>query len=171
MQKIRRVAAFFLVLLLLVGCSGESDSQADAQSSGGAAVAAEGFPFMGQAELEAFLEQNAGKPTMVMVWATWCPSCKQAIPELAKLYRSHGDKANIFTLAMDDKVEALEKYYSDKEPELPVYHGDQALAREFGVQAIPTLVIFNAAGERVFTQPGVFPHDMLKAMLEKSFEK
>lgn len=103
----------------------------------------------------------------MMFWATWCPSCKQAMPELEKLGQSHGDTVNVITVSVDDRKEALETFYKDKKPGLPVYLGDKALAAMFDVTAIPTMVFFNKTGEPVFARPGAFPYDMLTALAEK----
>lgn len=170
MQRIRQVAVCFLVLMTLVACSGEPVADTGQAGSGGKATASD-FPFMGAAELDAYLKQNAGKPTLLMFWATWCPSCKQELPELAQLQETHGDQVNVITVSMDDKVEALEKFYSDGKPEVQTFHGDHDLARQFGVEAIPTLVLFDGQGEPVFARPGVFPHEMLVILIEKATQQ
>ena len=117
--------------------------------------------------LDTYLAENSGKPTVVLFWTTWCPSCKQEIPEMELLNRSHGDRMNIITISLDENVAALDKFFEKGKLDLPVYVGDQALAEKFNVSAIPTLVIFNKEGEMTFSQPGVFPHSMLTAMANK----
>lgn len=167
MNNFQRVAAIFMLSLALLACSGgpaESETKAEAETT---ASGGERFPYMGVAELNQYLETQEGKATILMFWATWCPSCKQALPELAKLAQSHGDTVNVITVSVDERKEALESFYKDKEPGFPVYHGDQALAAKFDVSAIPTMVFFNKTGEAVFARPGAFPYDMLTALAEK----
>ena len=173
MKKMWCVFALAILVLALAACSGESGSESGASTSDSSvkpAVAAKptsgSFPRMGVAELDQYLKANAGKPTMLFFWATWCPSCKQEIPELEKFQETHGDRINLIALSMDDKVEALEKYTAKHPVNLPVYWGDQAMARKFRVEAIPTLVIFDKTGKQVFSQAGIFPHSMLGAMAD-----
>lgn len=168
MTNFQRFAAIIMISLALVACSdGGSATTESATASKSVASSGERFPFMGQAELDEYLKANQGTPTMLMFWATWCPSCKQALPDLEKLAQSHGDKVNIIALSVDERKAALDTFYKDKEPGLPVYHSDQALAARFDVTAIPTMVFFNKSGEPVFSRPGAFPYDMLTALADK----
>ena len=85
---------------------------------------------------------------------------------MEKLKSSHGDRLNIITISLDEEVSALTKFYKGKKPGLPVFIGNDNLARKFEVSAIPTLVIFNSKGRLTFGQSGIFPHSMLKAMAD-----
>ena len=173
MKKIVRVFALMIFVLAVTACSGESGPETGAsapketaESERLAEAVPSSFPFMGTVELDRYLNDNAGKPTLLFFWATWCPSCKQEIPELEKLRETHGDKVNIIALSLDDKVETLEKYIGQHPIDLPMYFGDQAMARKFQVEAIPTLVIFDATGKKIFGQAGIYPHSMLGAMAD-----
>jgi len=168
MMKLWRFAAFLILTLILVACSGGSPSEveAEAEVESGRSSGSIDFPFMGVAELDKYLADNVGKPTMVLFWTTWCPSCKQEIPEMEQLNKSHGDKMNIITISLDEKVEALDEFFKNGKLDLPVYWGDDAIARKFEISAIPSLVIFNKEGKKTFGQAGIFPHSMLKAMAD-----
>lgn len=168
MKSIQRIAVILLLSLGLLACSGGTD---EAGSSKGTASGTGAFPAMGVAELDDFLKANTGTPTIAMVWTTWCPSCKQALPELEALNKSHGDQVSVMAISVDESSEALEEYFADKALDLPVYHGDEALARKFGIQAIPTMLIFDKNGQLVMNEAGVFPHSMLTAMVNKLVAK
>lgn len=165
MNKLRQLAVIAIVSLFLVACSGGEAPKAETES--GATAGNVDFPYMGVAELDKYLADNSGKPTMVLFWTTWCPSCKDEIPEMEQLNKSHGDKMNILTISLDENIEALEKFFSKGKLDLPVYIGDDGLSRKFQISAIPTLVIFDKTGKQTFGQAGVFPLSMLKAMADK----
>ncbi len=171
MNNFRRLIVIVGISLLLLACSGGSDPESEAKSSSGSSSSAsavpDGYPFMGVAELDAYLAENSGKPTMVLFWTTWCPSCKEEMPEMEKLRKSHGDKLNVITISLDEQKSALEAYFSKNKLDLPVYHGDEAIARKFEIQAIPTLVIFDKDGTQTFAKAGIFPHSMLESMADK----
>lgn len=171
MMKFWRFAALLIIMALLVACSNDStpeaETEANAAVESGSAGGDSNFPFMGVAELDRYLAHNTGKPTMVLFWTTWCPSCKQEIPEMEQLNKSHGDKMNIITISLDENMAALDAFFKKGRLDLPVYIGDQAIAEKFNVSAIPTLVIFDKNGKMTFSQPGVFPHSMLMSMVEK----
>jgi thiol-disulfide isomerase/thioredoxin len=174
MKKLWLIIALALGLLALTACSGESGNDA---KTGGAAMAPShetaassstgSYPFLGVAELDQYLKTNAGKPTMLFFWATWCPSCKQQIPELEELQKAKGGQVNLIALSVDESEDALTRYMAKHPMDVPVYWGSQDLARKFRVEAIPTLVIFDKTGKQIFAQAGVFPASMLGAMADK----
>src|SRR5262245_8998774 len=44
---------------------------------------------------------------VVEFWATWCPSCREALPHLAKLARTHKNDLTILAIASSEKKEKL----------------------------------------------------------------
>lgn len=170
MKIMRRITVIAILSLLLIGCNGGTSEKSEAKASGETAATGV-YPSMGVADLDAFLADNKGQPTMLLFWTTWCPSCKEELPEMAALAKSHGDKVNIITVSLDENVAALDAFFAKKSLDVPVYHGDNAMARKFGVEAIPTLLMFDRSGELVFNKPGVFPHAMLVKMAEKLAEQ
>jgi len=173
-MKLWRLFALLIFALTLVACSdnagstGDSPQAPDLKASAPAQAPASGdVPFMGLDELKDFVTGNDGKPTIVVIWTTWCPSCKEQMPELEALHESHGEKINIIALSLDENKAALDKYLAAAAPKLPVYWGDETVARAHGVEAIPTLLIFDKQGRKVFGQAGMFPSSMLGAMADK----
>src|SRR6478752_3500294 len=46
---------------------------------------------------------QAGKPTIVEFWATWCPPCRQTIPHLNQIYTDyHGKGLQIVGITDED---------------------------------------------------------------------
>jgi thioredoxin 1 len=69
---------------------------------------------------------KAASPVLVDFWAEWCGPCKMIAPLLEDIAREQGEKLRIV------------KVNVDQEP---------ALAQQFGIQAIPTLILFKG-GEK-----------------------
>ncbi|BCS88818.1 TlpA family protein disulfide reductase [Pseudodesulfovibrio sediminis] len=172
MNILQRIAVVLLLMVGLVACSEEPGAQAESAEAPEAmtvAVAPESeIGSMKLSELKTFLADNGDKPTFIVVWTTWCPSCKQQLPELEQLYATHGDKANILAVSLDKSKDVVETFFEKKGAlKLPTYWSDEALAAEFGIEAIPTLLIFNKDGELVFQEAGVYPHSMLTVVVDK----
>lgn len=64
---------------------------------------------------------KASQPVLVDFWAEWCGPCKMVAPILDELATEYGGKIKIGKVNIDDH---------------------QALATQYGIRAIPTLLIF-----------------------------
>jgi putative thioredoxin len=91
------------------------------------------------------LEGSREHPVLVDFWAAWCQPCQMLMPVLAKLAEEYGGR---FVLA---------KVNSDEQ---------QALASQFGVRSLPTVMIFRH-GKPVDQFMGVQPESAIRALLDK----
>lgn len=88
---------------------------------------------------------NQDKPVLVDFFATWCQPCKMMAPILEDVSRQVGDSASVL------KVDV------DRNP---------AAAGHYGVQGVPTLILFKK-GKIVWKQAGVVPaHQLVKLIKE-----
>ncbi|MBX7107870.1 MAG: thioredoxin [Chitinophagales bacterium] len=83
---------------------------------------------------------SGSKPVVVDFYADWCGPCKTMAPILLEVKSSVQDQATIIKIDVDKA---------------------QALAAEYGIRAIPTLLIFKN-GKEVWRRSGVCPPQELK---------
>ncbi len=81
----------------------------------------------------------ADKPVLVDFWASWCGPCRMLSPMVDALAERLGDTAAVGKVNVDDEGE---------------------LAARFGIQSIPTLLLFRK-GQLVNRSVGVIPPDAL----------
>lgn len=106
------------------------------------------------AGLEQILAKNAGKPTLLFVYASWCPYCKKQFPMLKALQaRYPQEQLAIEYIALDKDAYDLSRFLMDTYPQLPFtpYH-----------VTVDTHPVFDAALENYgFTPDGAIPHLLL----------
>lgn len=84
-------------------------------------------------------------PVLVDFWATWCGPCQRITPIVEELAAEFAGKAKVGKINVDE---------------------NQEVATEYGVQSIPTLLIFKG-GEVVDRVIGAVPKRVLQEALRK----
>jgi thioredoxin 1 len=88
---------------------------------------------------------NAPGPVLVDFWAPWCGPCRMVGPSVERLAREYAGRAVVAKLNVDE---------------------NQATSQRFGVQGIPTLLIFKG-GKVVDQIVGAQPYDALNQRLAR----
>jgi thioredoxin 1 len=87
---------------------------------------------------------SSQEPVLVDFWAPWCGPCKMLGPTIEELATTYAGRVRVGKVNIDD---------------------NQQVAGEYGVSAIPTVMIFKN-GEVVDRFTGVTPKSKLSAALE-----
>jgi peroxiredoxin len=163
-MRSRHVVALLLFLLCGAALAGpDRAGEAAAPSpSGEAGSPAPDFTLPALDGQPVALNQYLGKkPVLLAFWATWCPECKEAIPEINAL---HGGplSGKLQVLAVDfresrEKVAAAVKARGIRYPVVLDEKGK--VARAYGVVGIPTYVLVGRDG-KVLYREHVLPGDI-----------
>ena len=101
----------------------------------------------------------AGKVVLVNFWATWCPPCREEIPELLELKKEFKDRLEIVGISEDDDPpEAVLKFARQKGMTYPIVMATQGLIDAYGgVPALPTSFLIDTQGRVVQKHSGLYP--------------
>ncbi len=101
----------------------------------------------------------AGKVVLVNFWATWCPPCREEIPELLELKKEFKDQLEIVGISEDDDPPAsVLKFAQQKGMTYPIVMATQEMIDAYGgVPALPTSFLIDTQGRVVQKHSGLYP--------------
>ncbi|NKE64650.1 redoxin family protein [Ramlibacter sp. RBP-2] len=116
---------------------------------------------------EVTLASFHGKPTVVNLWATWCPPCRREMPVLREAQAQRPD-VNFVFLNQGEAADRVRSFLAAQD--LPLrnvlldVHGRAGI--ELGHRALPTTLFYDARGRLVDTRIGELSHASLGQRLD-----
>jgi thiol-disulfide isomerase/thioredoxin/Tfp pilus assembly protein PilF len=97
------------------------------------------------------LKQFAGRIVVLDFWATWCPPCRESVPELRELTRTYDPaKLVLISISADDRDDTWRQFIAENKMDWAQYRdADKKLVTLFTVRAYPTYLVID--GDRVIT--------------------
>jgi thiol-disulfide isomerase/thioredoxin len=118
------------------------------------------------------LKQWQGKIIVLNFWATWCPPCREEMPELSELNKKYQNKNVIVVGVSTDEVSLVKKFTQEVKVSYPLLAADMAgsdLAFNLGnnQDVLPYTVIIKADGTIAKTLFGRISMPNLEETLNK----
>lgn len=90
-----------------------------------------------------------GKVVLIDFWATWCPPCREEIPNVLAAYEKfHAKGFEVIAVSLDREEAELKKFIEEKKMPWPqIFEGADVIAEKFGVESIPTTYLVDADGK------------------------
>ncbi|HEV3254884.1 MAG TPA: TlpA disulfide reductase family protein [Candidatus Acidoferrales bacterium] len=103
-----------------------------------------------------------GKVALVVFWATWCPPCREEIPDLIALQKQYGDRLQVIGISVDDGTPEEVKAFAVKTGiNYPIVMATRNIITEYGgVPALPTMFVINPDERVVQKHVGLFPPEV-----------
>lgn len=139
-----RLSLIFTMLIALACSTSKEKSEGD--------VALENIELTSLSGEKISLSDYEGKTVFINFWATWCRPCIKEMPSIASLQNQLAGKNIEFLFASDEEVEKILKFKESRAMDLNFVRVENPEA--LGIEALPTTFIFNAEGERVFSEVG-----------------
>jgi thiol-disulfide isomerase/thioredoxin len=79
-----------------------------------------------------------GVPTVVNLWASWCPPCREELPVVQQLAERAGDRVRVLGVVSKDGVPQATSFAADAGATFPTaFDGDGELMAGLGIRALP----------------------------------
>ena len=127
--------------------------QPDEPTAGGDAVPALRFDCLGGGTLD--LTRAPGVPTVVNLWGSWCPPCREELPLMQDLADAAGARVQVLGVISRDGEPQAESFAEDAAITFPsAFDGDGELMSELGLNALPYTFFLAADGTLAHTELG-----------------
>jgi peroxiredoxin len=116
------------------------------------------------------LSEFRGKWVVVNYWATWCPPCREELPELEVFHANHQEKDAVVLGVNLEKIspERLREFVEEQFISFPVLRGQPRSRTELGVvPGLPTTYLVDPEGRVAARQVGPLTLERLEKFIEK----
>ncbi len=104
-----------------------------------------------------------GGVSIINLWATWCPPCREEMPELEAFYQKNKDKVKFFAVNIQEDAKTIKDFMSKNKYTFPVYLDPSGVSTGMLVtRGIPTTVVLDGKGVVVFRKIGPVTADELE---------
>jgi thiol-disulfide isomerase/thioredoxin/outer membrane protein assembly factor BamD (BamD/ComL family) len=114
------------------------------------------------------LKDLEGKALIINIWATWCPPCREELPELQKLYEKMKTRTDVAVLSLnvDDDIGKVGPYMQENKYSFPVLLGHD-LVDSVSKSGYPQTWIVSPKGKLEWIKTGFYPARWQEIMTEK----
>ena len=139
--------------------------QPDEPAAGGSTVPALTFECLGGGTLD--LTRAPGVPTIVNLWGSWCPPCREELPLIQQFAEAAGDRVRVLGVISKDGEPQAESFGVDAGVTFPnAFDGEGDLMAQLGLNALPFTMFLDADGRLVHSELGpVESVDELEALV------
>jgi thiol-disulfide isomerase/thioredoxin len=102
------------------------------------------------------LQRYEGKVVIVDFWASWCAPCRRSFPWLNSMQARYEDQGLVIIgVNLDESREKADKFLTEFPASFAIYFdSSKSLAREFGVEAMPSSFVIGREGSIIARHAG-----------------
>lgn len=98
---------------------------------------------------------SSGQFIVLNFWATWCPPCRQEMPELDKFAQKYSGKVLFYAVNIQESAEKAAEFMTQNKYTMNVLlDKDGEVAKTFRINAIPTTLVVDKQGVIKYRKSG-----------------
>lgn len=139
-KQFRKLALFLGALLLFVclvsACKGRPEHT---PKSADKAKKGTGFALPDLDGNIVHLSDFEGKVVLIDFWASWCPPCRDSIPEMIKIHDKYRDRGfTVIAIAVKDREDDVRDFLKQFDVTYPTLMDDDKVSEHYGAFKVPT---------------------------------
>lgn len=114
------------------------------------------------------LSDYEGRTIAVNFWATWCPPCREEMPDLDAYYQAHIEDSSFLLVAVNDGEDPLQArmFIEENGFSFPVLvDPTSSVAISQGINGLPTTLIIDPSGQIVYRHSGIITPNILDSQI------
>ena len=115
---------------------------------------------------EISLSDFNGKVLILNFWATWCPPCREEIPDFVEVYNEYESEDVQFIGVSNEDISTLRSFVEDYNISYPILIDDENIMGKWGISAIPTTFVFDKDGQIISKSVGMMTREQLINIIE-----
>ncbi|MCL5256944.1 MAG: redoxin domain-containing protein [Chloroflexi bacterium] len=157
------IAPLLIAVLLLSSCGGSGSGAGSVTTGGEIPSSAElegrgigpdvgkmapGFTAVDLKGNKVTLANLRGKVVLLNLWATWCPYCKQELPDMQQFYEAYKARGiEVVAVDVEEDANTVHSYINGKGFTFPIWLDlDAKINNAYGVSAYPTSFFIDREG-------------------------
>lgn len=110
---------------------------------------------------------QSGKITVINFWATWCPPCREEMPELNQFARKYHQSLLFYAVNIQEPSSKVSEFLKQNNYTMPtLLDSDGTVAKHFRISAIPTTIVIDKDGLITYRKSGAMTMSELEEVLK-----
>lgn len=100
-------------------------------------------------------------------WATWCPPCREEIPDFIAVYNNYKDEGVQFIGVSNEDIATIKDFASEYGINyILLVDRNSVITNQWGIRAIPTTFILDGNGQIIYKNVGMMSREQLEGAIE-----
>jgi peroxiredoxin len=115
------------------------------------------------------LSDHTGKVIVLNFWATWCPPCREEIPEFIEIQNEMSEDVLFVGVSLDEQGWDVVRPFADEyQVNYPLVVDDGSVSNKYGpIHALPMTFLINRDGDVELAIPGMIDKARLQPLLDE----